>query len=192
MYPYISKWRDEVLDKTKQQGYIEMGLGSRIICDNIHTDGRTIFNSQSQFWSVLTLIALAKMHNRIEEEGMQDKVLITNTIYDAIYMEVQDDPQTIIWANKTLVDCMNVDFIENQIVPNDAECELSINLSHPLVISKTATDEEVLKTLQIVKTHTQNTYLTTDLRFATSKEVNDQKVKETFDTLEEVIQWQGI
>jgi len=192
MYPQISEWRDEVLAKTKQQGYIEMGLGSRIICDNIHTDGRTIFNSQSQFWSVLTLIALAKMHNRIEEEGMQDRVLITNTIYDAIYMEVQDDPETIIWANKTLVDCMNVDFIEDQIVPNDAECELSINLSNPLVISKSATEEEILKTLQIVKTNTPNTYLTDALQFATSKKVGNTKVKKEFATIEEVIQWQGI
>jgi hypothetical protein len=151
MYPQITKWRDTVNHKAKQQGYIEMGLGAKIIVDNPDKDARTTFNSQSQFWSILTLIALAKMHYRIEQAGMQDKVLITNTIYDAIYMEVLEDLPTIKWANEALVDCMNVDFLKDQTVPNDAECELSTNLSNPIVLSKKATLEEIEQTINKLK-----------------------------------------
>jgi len=151
MYPGISAWRDEVLAKAKQQGEIEMGLGAHIIVDNIDKDARTVFNSQSQFWSILTLIALAKLHFKIQEANLQDDVLIVNTIYDAIYLEVRNDPTTIKWANEALVECMNVDFLINQTVANDAECELSYNLSNTLVLSKTASIEEIQQTLDKLK-----------------------------------------
>jgi hypothetical protein len=82
---------------------------------------------------------------------MQDKVFITNTIYDAIYMEVLEDSATIKWANEALVKCMNVDFLTNQIVANDAECDLGYNLANQLTISKTASIEEIEDTLTKLK-----------------------------------------
>jgi len=151
MYPGITKWRDEVTHKANQQGEIEMGLGAKIKSDNINKDTRTLFNSQSQFWSILTLIALAKLHFRIQEANLQHDVLIVNTIYDAIYLEVRNEPSIIKWANEALVACMNVDFLENQIVPNDADCELSFNLSNPIVIPKTATLDQIQATIKQLK-----------------------------------------
>ena len=151
MYPGITAWRDEVLAKAKSQGYIEMGLGAKITIDDLNRDARTVFNSQSQFWSILTLLALAKLHYRIVEANLQDDVLIVNTIYDAIYLEVRDNPATIKWANETLIDCMQVDFIHGQIIPNDAECELSLNLAKVITLSKQATIFDIESTLAKLK-----------------------------------------
>ena len=151
MYPGITSFRESITSKAKANGIIEMGLGSIIKVDSIQRDERTVFNSQSQFWSILTLIALGKMHYEIQKADMQGKVKIVNTIYDAIYMEVLEDPSTIKWANEALVKCMNVDFLTNQKVHNDAECDLGYNLADSFTLSKTASVADIEATITKLK-----------------------------------------
>jgi len=149
LYPNVTKFREEyVLPMAKKEGEVYMGLGCRIRTDDPKRDIRTVTNSCSQFWSILTLIALAKMFWHIQKDGMQDRVTIVNTVYDACYLEVRKDPETIKWANKTLCKCMNVDFIEGQTVPNESACEIGPSLANHIELSQTATIEEIQTILE--------------------------------------------
>lgn len=125
MYPSITAYREDyVVPTAKETGRIHMGLGCYINTDDPDRDVRTLQNSNAQFWSILTLLAINKLHQRIDEAGLQDDILVVSSIYDAIYVEVTADPVIIKWLNDTLVPIMLADFIPDQLVPNDAEGEI--------------------------------------------------------------------
>ena len=124
LYKDITKMRENVLAKAKEDGYVHLGLGCRLYSDDVDTNSRTLFNACSQFWSVLTLISVHKLHQAIDEAGLQDDVICNANIYDALYGVVKADAETIKWLNDTLVPIMETDFLENQILKNSANLEI--------------------------------------------------------------------
>lgn len=124
MYPGISTMRDQAIGIAKHNGYLHMGLGCRIYADDIERDSRTLFNSLSQFWSILTLISINELHHYMDKENKHEEIKITATIYDAIYGIVRDDPASIKWLNDTVCPIMEKDFMDNQIVHNEANLEI--------------------------------------------------------------------
>jgi len=125
MYPDITKFRNQVIAYTKQHGYNHLGLGFQIYSSDIQKEERTIFNASSQFWSILTLMSMADLYEAINKENLQDDIFINATIYDALYGYVRDDPAIIKWLNDTICPIMETDFLENQIVHNEANIEIS-------------------------------------------------------------------
>lgn len=127
LYPGITNFRERVIiPNAKRDGYIHMGLGCRMYVDDIEKDSRTLFNSASQFWSILTLIAIHRLHNEMKE---RTDIVVNATIYDAIYGIVEDTPESIKWLNDTICPIMEQDFLENQTVPNEANLEIGPNWS---------------------------------------------------------------
>lgn len=128
LYPGITDYRENyVLPTAKNNGYIHLGLGCRLYSDNPDSDIRTINNGTVQFWSILTLIAINELNYRIAQEGLQDDIAVCSTIYDSIYMYVKKDAKTIKWLNDNAVEALCVDYLENQVVPNEAEGEIGPN-----------------------------------------------------------------
>ncbi len=128
LYPGITEYREEyVLPTTEAQGYIHLGLGCRIYSDDPSNDIRTINNATSQFWSILTLIAINEMYYRIEEAGLSDKIQICSTIYDSIYFYVENDAETVKWLNDNAVEAICVNYLEDQVVENEAAGEIGVN-----------------------------------------------------------------
>ena len=121
MYPSISKMRDEAMEKAKLNNYLHLGLGCKLRCDDVDKQGRTLFNALSQFWSVLTLIALARVNNEIKKAGYEDDIKVSASIYDSIYFIIRKDVTIVKWLNDTIIPIMTTDFLENQIVSNDAD-----------------------------------------------------------------------
>lgn len=125
MFPGISQYREEyVLPTAEQQGYIHLGLGCIINTDDPERDIRTLNNATAQFWSILTLLTINKLHYLIDKAGYQNDIFVTATIYDSIYMEVRADPVVIQWLNNTIVPIMETDFMVNQIIKNEASLEI--------------------------------------------------------------------
>lgn len=124
---YIDKY---VLAESKATGEMYCVLGMKIKTNNPDKDIRTLHNATIQSFSVLTLMAVANLQTRIDEAGYQTKVIITNTIYDAIYLDVINDPFYIDWVNTNLLDCMLKPYLIDALVPNDAECEIGPDLAH--------------------------------------------------------------
>jgi hypothetical protein len=136
-----------VIPTTQKNGELHLGLGWYIKSDDARSDSRTLHNATCQFWSVLTAIALTRVHRRIEEDGMQDRIQATSTIYDSIYYNCKADPETIAWLNKELIDAMSVDFLTNQRIKNEASLEIGPDWSDLTEIPNNATLEEIQNAL---------------------------------------------
>jgi len=121
LFPGITDFRENyVLPTAIDTGKCHLGLGFYIHTDNPEKSIRTINNANSQFWSILTALAINKIHHEIDAKGYQNDIIVTSTVYDSIYFIVRADPVIINWLNQTLVPIMEKDFMENQIVPNSA------------------------------------------------------------------------
>ena len=147
LYSGITRFREKVLAQARQNGYIHMGLGCRMYSDDIEGDSRTMFNSVSQFWSILTLLSIHWFHNEIDANGYTEDIKVTATIYDAIYMVIKADANIIHWANTTLIPIMNQDFIEDTIVHNEAAIELGTSWADVVEVANDATKEDIQEVL---------------------------------------------
>jgi len=128
LYPGITDFRENyVLPTALEEGEIHLGLGFTLKTDDPSSDIRTLSNATCQFWSILTALAINKMHQLIDAKGYQDDVVVTSTIYDSIYFEVTKDPKIIKWVNDNLIKVMTTDFMENQVIKNKSECEIGLN-----------------------------------------------------------------
>ena len=141
LYPGITKFREKiVIPSAKKLGYIHMGLGCRMYVDDVDKEARTIFNSASQFWSILTLITIHRLHNEMEDRTDME---VNATIYDAIYGIVKADAESIKWLNDTIVPIMEQDFLENQVVRNEANLEIGPNWADMTELAHDMSEEEV-------------------------------------------------
>ena len=118
-------YREEyVLPTAQEQGYLHLGLGAIIRTSDIKKDIRTVTNAGYQFWSILTLIALYNVKERIKQAGYQNDIFIYSTIHDSITAYIREDAEIIKWYNDNLIDCMVVDFLHNQEVKLQANLDI--------------------------------------------------------------------
>ena len=151
LFPGITKYREEyVLPTTEAQGQIHLGLGFTIKSDSPGRDIRTLNNATVQFWSILTALAISKVHQLIDDAGLQNDIFVTSTIYDSIYFEVRKDPSIVKWLNDHIIPIMTQDFMEGQIVPNDADLEIGTDWSNLVELPHNASLETIISTLQEV------------------------------------------
>jgi DNA polymerase I-like protein with 3'-5' exonuclease and polymerase domains len=148
LYPGITEYRETyVLPVAKKDGEIHLGLGFTLKTDDASNDIRSLANATCQFWSILTALAISKMHILIDEMGYQDDVKTISTIYDSIYYEVRDDPKIIKWVNDNLIKTMVVDFMEDQTIKNEADSDIGYNWSDMVTIPNNASVEEIKEVL---------------------------------------------
>jgi hypothetical protein len=144
LYPGITSFREEkILPQAKRDGYIHMGLGCRMYVDDVDKDARTVFNSASQFWSILTLISLHRLNNEIVVTKQEEDIQANATIYDAIYGIVKADPKPIKWLNDTICPIMEEDFLEDQVVHNSANLEIGLSWADLTELEHNATIEQI-------------------------------------------------
>jgi hypothetical protein len=148
LYPEVRAFLDDyVIPTAQKQGYLHLGLGARIYCDNVDDVFRTLFNSNFQFWSILTLIAVNELNYRIEQEQLTEEIQITSTIYDSIYSNISSNAEIVKWYNDNLVEIGKKDFLVCQQVPNTLECGIGRNWAEEIALSPNATTAEIQKIL---------------------------------------------
>ena len=128
-----------------------MALGARIYTDDVGNDERTLFNSVSQAWSILTLIALNEINYRIVEAGYEKDIQICSTIYDSIYTYITPDPEIIRWYNNNIYEIGGKDFMENQVVPNILTCGIGKTWAQEIDIPIDASIEAIQEILQEIE-----------------------------------------
>jgi len=152
LYPDITRYREEyVLPTTRENGYLHLGLGCRIYSDDPDGDIRTLHNATVQFWSILTLIAINEINYRVEEAGLEDSIQVCSTIYDSIYIYVDKCPETIKWLNEVAVEAICVPYLEEQVVPNEAEGEIGLNWCDLHKVPNGASSEDIAEILNKIK-----------------------------------------
>ena len=148
LYSGITTYRENYVESTANaEGRIHMGMGCYIATDNASRDIRTLHNATCQFWSILTLLAINKMHQLIDLSGLQEEVQCISTIYDSIYFIVKKDADLIKWVNDQIVPIMGTDFIEGQTIENEATAEIGLDWADLHQISNDASEEEIQKVL---------------------------------------------
>ena len=143
MYPSISEMRDETLVIAEENGRVHLGLGCYMHTSNAEQHIRSIFNGLSQFWSILSLLTINKIHACIDEQGYQEEIKVVSSIYDSIYLVVKKDAEIIKWLNDTIIPIMVTDFIEDQIVHNEAVGEIGLNWADLHTVNNNASIEDI-------------------------------------------------
>ena len=100
-----------------------------------------------QFWSLLTLLAINRMHILIDEAGYTDQIKCVATIYDSIYFTVAADPTIVEWLNNNLIEVMSKDFLIDQTVHNTAESEIGTDWNSLHAITVNAPISEITEVL---------------------------------------------
>ena len=148
LYPGVTRYREHtVLQKTLENRRVHLGLGFYLKSENPHSDVRTLVNATCQFWSILTLLTINKMHYLIDSCNYQDRIKTVSTIYDSIYYELDDDVELIQWLNNNLIENMLVPFIEDQTIPNEAESSIGYNWADMLSIPNKA-DVDIISNIR--------------------------------------------
>ena len=151
LYPGITKYREEyVLPTTMANGYIHLGLGCRLYSSDPRTHIRTLNNATVQFWSILTLIAINELNYRIHEDGLEDHVQVTSTIYDSIYAQNTKHPEVIKWVNDNLIEVMCVQYLENETIHNVAQGEIGPTWAELTKVPNNASIEEIEAILETI------------------------------------------
>ena len=149
LYAGITDYRENyVLPTAMQNGRIHLGLGFYIKTDDPGRDIRTVNNASCQFWSILTALTINKMHQLIDEAGLENDIQVTSTIYDSIYFNVRKDPKIVKWLNDTLIPIMTQDFMQNQIIKNTADLEIGPDWADLHLIHNNATLEDIEQALK--------------------------------------------
>lgn len=152
LYPGITEYRENyVLTTAEKNRRIHMGLGCYIKTDKPRKDIRTLNNATCQFWSILTLLTINKMHHLIDEAGLEKEVQCISSIYDSIYLVVKNDTETIKWVNDRIVPIMTTDFMQGQLIKNTAIAELGLDWSDMHQIPNDANIEDITKVLNTLK-----------------------------------------
>ena len=140
--------RNKVLETAIEQGRIHLGLGCYINTSDPEKEIRSIFNACSQFWSILTLLTVNKMHILVKEAGYENDIKIISSIYDSIYIHMKCDLELIKWVNDTIIPLLTTDFLTDIIVSNKAEGEIGFNWYDVVKISNNADNQEILNAVQ--------------------------------------------
>ena len=151
LYPGITKYRENyVLPTTRKNGYIHLGLGCKMYSSDPELNIRTLNNATVQFWSILTLIAINEFNYRIDEAGLDDEVKVISTIYDSIYTQVIEDPEIIMWVNNNLIPIMCMEYLQDEVIHNEASGEIGYNWADLHRIRNNATCNEIKKIIKLL------------------------------------------
>jgi len=151
LYPGITRYREEyVLPTALDNKRIHLGLGCYLYSDNPRKDIRTLSNATVQFWSIITVLTINKLHQQIDLAGYADSIKVVSTIYDSIYLEVDADPFLIQWLNDRIVQYITQDFMVGQTIHNDAEGELGVDWASLHALPKNATIDQIQELLDTI------------------------------------------
>ena len=152
MYPGITDYRVNYAEPTSlSQGYLHLCYGLKLYSDDPKKDIRTLFNALSQGYSVLTMMALTEFDKYIINNNLSNRIAITNTVHDAIYLEIDNNAETIKIVNDVLPKIMSRNFVIDQEIPLAAECDLGYNLYDMKTIKNHAGIEDIKEVLKQLK-----------------------------------------
>ena len=159
VFDFVSKTEEELLEKGNTTGFFNLkaraDLKSILDKKTYQSVLRSIFNMRTQSGALIISKAIFELQDWIEEKGYEDKVKITNSVYDSIYIEIYNDPKIIQETSNKLIEVMCPDYRqyapqipdESCYIPLGAEAEIGNSWIAKATIPNNATIEEVENTL---------------------------------------------
>jgi DNA polymerase I len=159
LYHEIDEYNAKEVAFAKEHGYVVSDIsGLRLLVPDINSNDsasrskteRLIGNFKIQSSSILTVRAMVKFQQWIEENNLMNKVKLINTIYDAIYMEIDTDVEIVRQCNEKIVEYMTAPYKPNMQIPLEAALDIGVNWKEMTTIpnnASLATIEEILKSI---------------------------------------------
>jgi len=155
-YKESAQWVQANTNFAKANGYIDGAFGLKLRTPRINSSDsgvssgemRTLNNMRSQSYGMLMNVAAIAFQNQIEACDMVEDVVVFSTIHDALYMLIKDDPKTIKWVNDTLIEIMGRDFVENQVIHNEAELDIGYSWASQKTLKNNLSEEEIAEKLK--------------------------------------------
>lgn len=103
----------------REKGYVNCAFGLRLRTPLLHkskgleltseaaASSRSANNATTQSWGMLTNRAIIDFRNRLINSEYRYKIRLVNTIHDAIYILVKNEPEVIKFANDQLIGAMS-------------------------------------------------------------------------------------
>jgi DNA polymerase I-like protein with 3'-5' exonuclease and polymerase domains len=156
-YAKTKEYNEKIIDRVKKKGYlVSRYSGLRLLIPDIYAKNefdrakaeRVATNFNIQSGNILTLYAIEKLQKWIEENNLENVVQIVNTIHDAIYLYIKNDPQLIVKINKKLIQFMVEDYnnghYDDPIVKLEAELDIGHNMTDVTTLPNNC-DEQCVK-----------------------------------------------
>jgi len=155
LYYGTAKFAEENIRKSKATGYIIGAFGLKLRTPRIWSndriiagkEGRTLNNMSIQSYGLLMNRAGIGLQEDIEHDSMQDYVIVTNQIHDALYGLVKADVESIKWLNDHLIPHMVQDYCENQVIHNEAELDIGPSWKDQTTLPNNVTEAEIKEVL---------------------------------------------
>jgi DNA polymerase-1 len=117
LYKVSIQFAQNNIEFASKHGYVELAFGLRLrtpvlaktITGNSYTpyaaeaEGRSANNAVTQSWGMLINRAAIEIDKRIREAKLETKILLINTIHDAIYLLIISKPKVIKFLNDHLI-----------------------------------------------------------------------------------------
>ena len=152
----ISAYYDKKTIEAIKNGYYMIETGLKLRAPGLDSTDeamvekikRSATNALIQGFGMLTVKAINKLQAIIEEDEMQEKVIIINTIHDAIYGYAENTIETVEWLNEKLIEVMTEDFYEGQDIKLLAELDIGPSWKYQHTLKNGASREEIKTTLK--------------------------------------------
>jgi len=152
LYPGVTAFKEDyVIPTSQEQGYLHLNWGLRVYSSNPKGDLLALNNANFQGYSDLTLIAATKFRQLYLEQGNPHNILGLNIIHDALYYEIDDNPQAIKWVNDNLIATMVPDFLIDQTVHLRAEADIGYNQKDMVTLPNNADLATIVDKLENLK-----------------------------------------
>lgn len=163
LYKVSDQWVSSKLNQASIDGYVTVAFGLRlrtpmlaqVIRGNSRTphlaeaEGRTAGNALGQSWGLLTTRASIEFMERVRSTpAMRLAIQPCNSIHDALYYIIDDDVDTVAFANKHLVKAMqwqnHPDIYHDKVKLGGSLSIFFPNWSKELTIPNGATEEQII------------------------------------------------
>lgn len=160
LYPGVAEYARKVVLEARKNLEVKIGTdGLYLRCPDIKsTDScvvgaveRSVVNATIQYYDMLTIRGLSRFQLEIEKQGFIGKVIPHGTIYDSIYMEVEDNVETIKWVNDTLIPILIEDYMEDQTVKLKANLDIGPSWSVHHELPNGASISEIMEVINKFK-----------------------------------------
>ena len=149
----IKDYQREATLTAKKLGYYMTPLGLKVRASELNgTDTESIARSGTNALSqgpagMIMINAISKIQQRIEEAGLDEDIVIINTIHDACYAYVREDPSIIKWYNDNLIECMVEDYKTDQVLKLRANLDIGYSWDTQIELTNNAQLAEIKRIL---------------------------------------------
>ena len=155
LYKGTADFAKKLIQEAKNTGYVIGAFGLKLRTPRINSkdnkvaskEGRTLNNMAIQSYGLLMNRAGIALQKKIEDASLEPDVVIINQIHDALYGLIRNTPEKVQWLNDNLIEVMVEDYVEGQVVHNEAELDLGYSWDDEKTLKNNASLEEVTEFL---------------------------------------------